>query len=420
MPNDNSGSSPSGFGRWVHLFLYSEGWISWVRSLVFAFALVMVFRWAIAEPYSIPSGSMEPTLHGDPRFLRGDRVFVNKWIYGIRYPFMNKRIWQGKLPERWDIVVFKASEENALHNTLVKRVVALPGERVNIGNDGKIYINGEAVPVPPSVGNFEYSRNIGAGFDYGVRESDTYSLVPEGHYLVLGDNSNHSRDGRRFGWLPNENIVGRAACIWWPIGNIRDFTGFTETLWWRTSMSLLALYVFWRMFFGRSWRVLGRELGDDFAPSAHLYINRLSFGIPVPSTRMRLTQGRQPARGETVAYYAKVDNGLVVLAGRIAGIPGDKVAVKNGQLFVADEVIEAPGASNGEDDSQDKKKSKNKKRKRLAIAPGPVPEGNYVILSNDSEVLPDSRALGCVDHRDLIGPATAIWWPPSKWGRVRA
>ncbi len=72
----------------------------WNKSLIFALGLATLIRWPIAEPYRIPSGSMETTLHGDPAFGKGDRVFVNKFVYGVRYPFMNKRIWQGKAPGR--------------------------------------------------------------------------------------------------------------------------------------------------------------------------------------------------------------------------------------------------------------------------------------------------------------------------------
>lgn len=109
-----------------------ENAIEWGKTILIAGSLALVIRWSVAEPFRIPSGSMEPTLHGHPHFLLGDRVFVNKWRYGLRYPFMKKRIYQGEAPKRWDVVVFKTVEADATKTTLVKRIAGLPGERVHI------------------------------------------------------------------------------------------------------------------------------------------------------------------------------------------------------------------------------------------------------------------------------------------------
>ena len=146
---------------------------------------------------------------------------------------MNKRIWHGQKPQRWDIVVFKTIEENAQHGTLVKRVVGLPGERVEIKATeedverarlqgrrplyGTLFINGEKVAIPdfmPDVPGYTIATH--PGMCYGVRPEEEFAVVPEGHYLVLGDNSANSRDGRYFGWLPEDHIVGRVASVWWP------------------------------------------------------------------------------------------------------------------------------------------------------------------------------------------------------------
>ncbi len=216
---------------WLTAGMTGRQVVEWVKGAGLALACALVIRWAIAEPYRIPSSSMETTLHGDPRFGRGDRVFVNKWIYGIRVPFMNRRLFYGKAPERWDIVVFKSVEPDAIHKTLVKRIVGMPGERVLI-RQGKIYVNGSPLPLPDSLPPDTYYTSP-PDARYGVLEDDQYSLIPPGHYLVLGDNSAHSRDGRYFGWLPNEHIVGRVACIWWPPTRWRDFTGFSRSWWWR-------------------------------------------------------------------------------------------------------------------------------------------------------------------------------------------
>jgi len=414
-PQRDPAPSKNGLRHYLRVFWEADGWVGWVRSFCIALCLAGLIRWPITEPYSIPSGSMEPTLHGDPRFLRGDRVFVNKWIYGVRYPFMNKRIWHGEDPKRWDVVVFKSVEKNAKHETLVKRIVGLPGERIEI-RGGKVYANGKALKLPKSMPDIYYT-DYGS---YGVLPQKKYSLIPPGHYLVLGDNSAYSRDGRVFGWLPNQNIVGRVACIWWPIGHARDFTGFTHTLWWRGSLLMIAVFLIWRMFVGRSWRVQGTELGERFSPKAHLYINRLAFGLPVPLTRIRLTRGRAPRRGEIVSYYAKMNNDLVVLAGRVAALPGEQLALKDDRVAVNGALLEAPPSlvEHVFPAVEDGEEAASEKGDGYTYPPENVPDNAYFILVDNAESLPDSRMLGPVPQKNLIGSATRVWWPPSKWGKI--
>jgi len=257
---------------------------------------------------------MLPTLNGDLRLWRGDRVAVNKLVYGPRIPFTTKRIFHLGEPQRWDIVVFKTTQENAEHGTLIKRVVGLPGERIHIA-DGKIWVNGKPIEPPePLRGVLHYTQELSRTDEavkafllglakhapqppdlnpflqgaqallmdldrlhkmfentdpetltpserdallknvsmpgmkvaeelykkrqtelyplrYGILTDDEYAVVPEDCYLVCGDNSGDSLDGRYFGWLPNGHIVGRAFCIWWPIPRWRDLTGFSNTWW---------------------------------------------------------------------------------------------------------------------------------------------------------------------------------------------
>ena len=116
----------------------------WVALILF----ILVLRWAFFELYSIPSGSMLPTLNGDPRYFRGDRVAVNKFLFGPRIPFTTNRIVPFWEPKRWDIVVFNNVDPDAEHAILIKRVVGLPGERIHISG-GRIHVNGEAVALPP-------------------------------------------------------------------------------------------------------------------------------------------------------------------------------------------------------------------------------------------------------------------------------
>jgi signal peptidase I len=147
----------------------------------------------------IPSGSMDPTLKIN------DRIFVNKHAYGVRWPFNGFRIpftrttiwytdkWllKGPLPKRFDVVVFKSVENAVEHDTLVKRVIGLPGERVHIGDDGKIYINGKALDLPPSMPDVYYTQppvdpdDSYSAKGYALLTDDKYALVPDDCVLLL-------------------------------------------------------------------------------------------------------------------------------------------------------------------------------------------------------------------------------------------
>ncbi|HOK89509.1 MAG TPA: signal peptidase I [Candidatus Hydrogenedentes bacterium] len=310
---------------WLTAGMTREQVWEWLKGAGLALACALIIRWAIAEPYRIPSSSMETTLHGDPRFGRGDRVFVNKWIYGIRAPFMNKRLFYGKAPQRWDIVVFKSVEPDAIHKTLVKRIVGLPGERIHI-RQGKVYVNGEPLSIPDFMPPGMYYTSP-PDARYGILADDQYSLVPPGHYLVLGDNSAQSRDGRYFGWVPNEHIVGRVACIWWPPSRWRDFTGFSRTLWWRGSVIALLALVFTRAFVGRLWTVRAGERRTRHA------VFFPSYGLRIPMTRKWLIRWRVPARGDRVLCLLteKESGNEAYLLGTVIGAPGDRLSRENGE-----------------------------------------------------------------------------------------
>lgn len=318
------GLSVAGVFFWLTAGMTRTQVWEWLKGAGLALACALIIRWAIAEPYRIPSSSMETTLHGDPRFGRGDRVFVNKWIYGIRVPFMNKRLFYGKAPARWDIVVFKSVEPDAVHKTLVKRIVGLPGERIHIAH-GKVYVNDVPLTIPEFMPRDMYYTSP-PDARYGILTDDQYSLVPPGHYLVLGDNSAQSRDGRYFGWVPNENIVGRVACIWWPPTRWRDFTGFSQTLWWRGSVLVLAVLLFTRLFVGRLWTV---RQGERRVRHAVFF---LSYGFRIPMTRRWLVRWRVPARGEQVLCLLNGEKSGYeeYLMGAVIGLPGEKISRENG------------------------------------------------------------------------------------------
>ena len=203
-----------------------------LRSIAVALAIALAVRAFLFEPYSIPSGSMLPTLQ------IGDYVVVTKFAYGIRLPFTNKMLWQRALPRRGDVVVFE--RPTAVPETLIKRVVGLPGETVEI-IDGVLHIDGVPQPrtlLQPAFVFDDYLEStrtwVSATADLYVeafpgqdgevrhlvlqaRQPRRYHegpyRVPEGHVLVFGDNRDNSTDSRAFGAVPLGNIRGRADLV---------------------------------------------------------------------------------------------------------------------------------------------------------------------------------------------------------------
>lgn len=178
----------------------------WAESIVIAVILALFIRTFIVQAFKIPSGSMIPT------FEVGDRIFVNKFIYGARIPFTRLRLPAVRQPRRGDIIVFVSPEPPK--KDFVKRLIATEGETVEI-RDGRIYIDGEIAKTPSSIGSITY-YNIG---DYGKEGRSV--KVPPGSYYVLGDNSASSRDSRFWGFVPKNNLIGKAILIYWPIYRMR-------------------------------------------------------------------------------------------------------------------------------------------------------------------------------------------------------
>jgi signal peptidase I len=395
--------------------------MDWVKTIVIALGLALAIRWAVVEPFKIPSGSMQPTLNGDPRFMRGDRVFVNKWRYGLRWPTTKTRIWHGADPERFDIVVFKAVAEDAPHKILVKRIVGMPGEKIQIrrlaDDSGKtgVFINDALLELPPDMQEAGIQYTLQGA--YGVRPEEQFSVIPEGHYLVLGDNSGHSSDGRYFGWVPNGNLLGRVYAIWWTPANIRDVTGFTDSWVWRICASMVGAWVIMRLFLGRTWRIRGEDFRDVVRSGERVFINRLRFGLSLPFTRFRLTKGRPVERGELVLYHntSGEHSSEPYLLGHVAGLPGERVTLEKGRLHVDREAVEHAvlgertyASSNGE-----AKYGRGKNKEYTE-----VPAGHVFVLAGESADSVDSRVIGWVPVTLLVGKASRICWPVSSWGRI--
>ncbi len=177
----------------------------WAESLIVAFILAMIIRTFLVEPFKIPSGSMRMTL------IEGDRLFVPKIEYGPLIPFTQYRLPGFAKPKRGDVIVFKYPVTR--DKDFIKRLIAVGGETVEIA-DGKVLVNGK--PVTEGTISTIHYYNMGS---YGAVGQVT--TVPPGNYFVMGDNSAASHDSRFWGFVPQELVVGRAECLFWPLNRIR-------------------------------------------------------------------------------------------------------------------------------------------------------------------------------------------------------
>ncbi|MHC4441120.1 MAG: signal peptidase I [Planctomycetota bacterium] len=198
-------------------------WREWVKPLLVIVIVLGAFRSAVADWNDVPTGSMKPTI------LEGDRIFVNKLAYDLKVPFTKWRVAEWGDPQRGEVVICFSRENDT---RLVKRVVGVPGDRVEMRNN-QLIINGE--PLKYGRADSETVSQIpadqrGAHYFAAERTGDISHtimitprvpakrsfgpmIVPDGEYLVLGDNRDQSRDSRFFGCVPRERIVGRAVGV---------------------------------------------------------------------------------------------------------------------------------------------------------------------------------------------------------------
>ncbi|MCK4912462.1 MAG: signal peptidase I [Candidatus Omnitrophica bacterium] len=178
----------------------------WIDAIVIAAAIAIFLRTFFFQIYKIPTTSMVPVLRP------GDKIFVSKLTYGPKVPFTPLRISGFRKPKRFDIVVFVPPIVSERNKAYIKRLIGLPGDKVEI-KDGNIHINGEMVVDPKIAGIYYVSRGV-----YGASGKET--IIPEGKYFFLGDNSYSSKDSRDWGFADEKDIIGKAVLTWWPLKRI--------------------------------------------------------------------------------------------------------------------------------------------------------------------------------------------------------
>ena len=218
----------------------SKKFLNNIKSISIAIFIALIIRSFIFEPFNIPSGSMKPNL------LVGDFIFVSKWSYGFSrhalpfsLPLIPNKILS-KIPQRGEVVVFKTPENN--RTDYIKRVIGLPGDKIQISK-GSIIINGNKIlkkKIKDFIDNdnnasnkrvrsykeyfYDLEFNVLDLVDNGIADNTQIFTVPENHFFVLGDNRDNSQDSRFFstvGFIPYENLVGKAQFIFFSLENSR-------------------------------------------------------------------------------------------------------------------------------------------------------------------------------------------------------
>ena len=218
-----------------------------IKTLIYAVLIALFIRTFAFEPFNIPSGSMIPTL------LVGDYLFVSKYSYGysrhslpLSLPLIPGRVFTS-IPARGDVAVFKLPKDDS--TDYIKRIVGLPGDKIQV-RQGRLFVNGEIVerkplpqfaargPLGSTIGILQYQETLPSGVSYKILErGDNFQLdntsvytVPSGYVFGMGDNRDDSQDSRvlqEVGYIPMENLVGRAEFIFFSYDGTGDSWPFT-------------------------------------------------------------------------------------------------------------------------------------------------------------------------------------------------
>jgi signal peptidase I len=179
-----------------------------IESLVAALIMAFIVMTFIIQSFEIPSGSMIPTL------LLGDRILVNKFIFGTRVPFTDIKLFPMREPARGEIIVFLPPRDfespigRGFH--LIKRVVGLPGDTIEIV-DKRLLVNGKEFPVA----NAHWDDPVVIDRWSSVRDNFGPIVIPQGFYFMMGDNRDNSYDSRFWGFVPECDLTGRPIMIYW-------------------------------------------------------------------------------------------------------------------------------------------------------------------------------------------------------------
>ncbi len=222
-------------GRWF---------LEWIKSIAVALVVWQVLRIFLLEAFRIPSGSMQNTL------LVGDFLFVNKFLYGAEVPFIGKRLPAVREPARGDIIVFDSVEEDQPDLKVVKRLIGVPGDTLEM-RDGIVYRNGRPVEEPYAVNSDpersedpamrarmrdwqvkHYAGAVPPGYQPDLHDWGPV-VVPAESLFVMGDNRDGSYDGRYWGFLPRANVRGRPLLVYFSYDqeSWKSFPFLTEVRW---------------------------------------------------------------------------------------------------------------------------------------------------------------------------------------------
>jgi signal peptidase I len=174
--------------------------LEWLKAIIIAVILVFLIRWLLFKPFIVDGPSMKPNFH------TGERLIVNEILYDIREP------------EKDEVIVFHVPSEG---RDFIKRVIAVAGDTVKVEGD-IVYVNGEPIDEPYIQAEIDSRQSQNLQYNDKDFPNSNYpdGKVPEGHIFVMGDNRSNSTDSRMIGYVPLEDIIGRADVIFWPLKEI--------------------------------------------------------------------------------------------------------------------------------------------------------------------------------------------------------